>query len=362
MTICFLFPNAGNLAQGGYKVVYEYGNRLIADGHSVYYIYGIISRMDLKFPVSFAYKFIRLFRYIKYHFITFKPDNWFKVDKRSNHVLALSLNEKYIPDSDIVVATSWSTALWLNQYKTVNPCRKLYFIQGLEFWNGNKDIVLSTWKMPLRKIVISDWLKDYAIKLNENVDVVYNGFNRSIFYLENPISKRNPSTIIMMWHISKNKCAKMGIDVLKKLKEINPQVKAIIFGATKKPSDLPYWMEYHHNPSPESLRHLYNSASIYIGTSANEGWGLTVGEAMLCGCAVACTNNKGFMIMAKHNQTALLSEVNNEIELYENVKYLLENDSIRIRLAENGRNFIKEFTWENSYKKFSDILNDSGSL
>ncbi|MBQ8601676.1 MAG: glycosyltransferase family 4 protein [Bacteroides sp.] len=359
MKVCFLLPNTGNIPQGGYKVVYEYGNRLITDGHTVYYVYGIISRKDLKFPLSLAYKFFRLFRYIKYQFISYKPDNWFYTDKKSFHILTLSLHEKYIPKTDIVIATSWSTALWLNQYKTIVSDRKFYFIQGLEFWNGNEEIVKSTWKLSLKKIVISDWLKDYAIQLKEKADVVYNGFNQAVFYIENPINERNPNTVIMMWHISKNKCAQMGINVLVKLKKENPQINAIIFGATSRPSFLPSWMEYHSNPSPETLRHLYNSASIYMGTSANEGWGLTVGEAMLCGCAVACTNNKGYMIMAKHNQTALLSDINNEEQLYKNVKQLSENSIVRNRIAENGVKYIKYFTWDESYQKFSNILNNS---
>lgn len=362
MKICFLFPNTGNIPQGGYKVVYEYGNRLIADGHSVYYIYGIISRKGLKFPLSFAYKIVRFFRYLKYLFVSFKPDNWFYTDKRSFHILALSLHERYIPKSDIVIATSWSTALWLDQYKTIGVDRKFYFIQGLEFWNGNKETVISTWKLPLKKIVISDWLKDYAIQLGESADVVYNGFNHSVFYLERPISKRDPNTIILMWHVSKNKCAQMGINVLQRLKKNNPKIKALVFGATQRPSMLPSWMEYYCNPKPDNLRNLYNSASIYIGTSANEGWGLTVGEAMLCGCAVACTNNKGYTIMAKHNQTALLSEINNEEDLYNNVKFLVENNTAREQLAENGEEFIKEFTWNKSYKKFIEILKGCGRL
>lgn len=46
------------------------------------------------------------------------------------------------------------------------------------------------------------------------------------------------------------------------------------------------------NPTPEQHLKINNESAIYLGCSKLEGWGLTVGEAMMCGQAVVCTDNK----------------------------------------------------------------------
>ncbi|MDD6723064.1 MAG: glycosyltransferase, partial [Bacteroidales bacterium] len=65
-----------------------------------------------------------------------------------------------------------------------------------------------------------------------------------------------------------------------------------------RPSGLPEWIDYHQRPDDELHLRINNEAAIYIGTSRTEGWGLTVGEAMMCGQAVCCTDNAGFREMA----------------------------------------------------------------
>ena len=37
--ILFLFPGASGVSAGGYKVVFEYANRLVADGYEVGMVY-----------------------------------------------------------------------------------------------------------------------------------------------------------------------------------------------------------------------------------------------------------------------------------------------------------------------------------
>lgn len=87
---------------------------------------------------------------------------------------------------------------------------------------------------------------------------------------------------------------------------------------------------------------------------------MTVGEAMLCGEAVACTDNLGYQEMAKHEKTALLSPIKEPQLLAANIIRLIEDDELRVELAYNGFKYIRDnFAWEKSHALLVNLLNKS---
>ena len=60
--------------------------------------------------------------------------------------------------------------------------------------------------------------------------------------------------------------------------------------------------------------------------------------------------------MAKNNENALLFEVGNVEQIVKLVESLIEDETYRIRIARNGNQFIQQFSWDNSVKKFIDVL------
>lgn len=77
---------------------------------------------------------------------------------------------------------------------------------------------------------------------------------------------------------------------------------------------------------------------------------------MICGCAVVCTDNGGFSMMVKNNETGLISPIYDVKKLAENISQLIKNDALRIKLAKNGNEFIQKFTWKNAFKDFYSFL------
>jgi glycosyltransferase involved in cell wall biosynthesis len=148
------------------------------------------------------------------------------------------------------------------------------------------------------------------------------------------------------------KDCKMGFEALNIVKAQIPQLKIVLFGTPDQPQDLPEWYEYYQSPPQALLRKLYNQCAVYAGTSQVEGWGLTVGEAMLCGAAVACTDNKGYLEMAKDGETALVSPVGDAAALAANIIKLLENDDLRQQIAAAGHKNIQQFSQDGSCRKF----------
>ena len=343
-------PSTGAYLHGGFKVVYEYANRLVNDGISVNIIYPLAVTWQ---QYSLLYKIKRVIHYFRALLKSSYKPSWFNIDSRINQIWVPFLSGYFMPHSDCIFATGWETAVFLNGYH-IEPSKKYYLIQSFEDWCGPKERVAETWKYSMKKIVISQGLKNIADSFGQEVTLIENGFDSKEFPLINPIESRDKFSVIMLYHEWELKGSKIGLQALKIVKSKYSQLKVSFFGTPEKPKDLPEWVTYYQ--LPKELFNLYNEASIYLGTSFHEGFGLTVGEAMQCGCAVVCTENYGYKVMAQHNVTALLSPIGDADGLAENIIKLIEDIDLRIKIARNGHQYIQKFTWERAYGKLKALI------
>lgn len=354
-SVVFLLPCSASVPVGGFKVVYEYANRLAGDGFLVHLVYAA-----QLFPEeqSFIYRCRRWHYYCQLKRTkAYLPDRWFSVNEQVKQKWVYSLAQQNIPIADCYIATSWETAEYLINYKGIDVSNKYYFIQHYEKWScPDEKRLLGTWKAPLHKIVIAPWLKDIATSLQESVDVVENGFDFDMFDITIEIRERDPMRVVMLYHELEWKGFRDAFEALKIVKKKYPTLTVNLFGVYEKPADLPDWYIYYQMPDKGTLNRLYNEAAIYVGASHAEGWGLTIGEAMQCGCAVACTDNGGYMVMAHHQETALVSPVKDVESLADNIIRLIEDPDLRCRLAVNGNVNIKQYTWGRSYEQLKRIL------
>jgi len=97
----------------------------------------------------------------------------------------------------------------------------------------------------------------------------------------------------------------------------------------------------------EDLREAYNRATMFISILADSGINNTVLEAMACGCPVI-TNGVGCKKFAIDHKTAL---VVNENELRGAIEELLNNMSLRKKIAQNAIKCVSEYSWENVANK-----------
>lgn len=352
-TIAFILPSPGNHPSGGYKVVYEYANRLVNDGYNVYITYAGSLFFAKK---SIYFKVTNCMRYIESLLQGFSCRKWFSLDKRVKERLSLSLNFRHVPKSDVYIATSPYTAMYVNHYPVDNS-KKFYFIQGYENWgNVTDEILRSTYHYPLRKIVISRWLQDILQQEGLQHELVPNGFDFNYFRLTIPIEKKDRYKVTMLYHNMERKGCQYGFEALSMVKEKIPQLQVNLFGVPSRPKDLPEWYNYYQYPDKDTHNRIYNEAAIFLGTSLIEGWGLTVGEAMICGQAVVCTDNLGYKEMVIDEQTALISPVKSAESLAQNIIKLIEDDDLRKRIAVAGNQHIQQFSWDTSYKKIKTLI------
>ena len=346
MKIVFVLPRPYPYPVGGYKIVYDYADHL-AENHEVtiYHVVNLPYSRSKK-PSILKYIYFRLSGSIHFGWYTF----------RNPLRLKLCYDLPRIEACDCLIATAWSTAYVV---QGVNAKKKFYLIQGYEIWGGeDAEKVFNSYHFDgITNITVSTFLKEKVEEYGGHRCIVaYNGIDLQKFHVTQPQNERTPKTVLMMYNRQFEKGAQDGITALSLVRAENPDIEVTFFGVEPAPQSIPSWIRYVCNPSPDELVELYNQHSIFINASHTEGFGLTIAEAMACGCAVATTDSGGCRDFAIHNQTALLSPVQDPEQLAENIMILLKSRTYREKLAKVAWKKIQNFSIENARRYFADCI------
>jgi glycosyltransferase involved in cell wall biosynthesis len=353
LKIVFALPGSGIVPVGGFKVVYEYANRLSRKGHQVVVVH---SARACSRDMSLLDYLKNGIRYLQYSMgKNFRPDSWFQVDQDVSLLCAPNLSERWIPNCDVIIATAWQTADWVSHY-SVDKGRGFYLIQSLETWAGSEEKVYATWKAPLKKIVIANWLLDIAKSMGENATYIPNGLSTDEFDIDITPKERDPGRVMMLYHQASLKGSADGLEAFSRVRQQDPSLKVTLFGIPARPLSLPQWIDYYQQPERHILRELYNHAAIFVAPSWIEGWPLPPSEAMLCGAALVATDIGGHREFAFHEDTALLSPVKDPQSLANNILRLMRDSKLRVNLATQGHKYIQQFTWERATDRLESTL------
>lgn len=349
--INIILPALPKYPVGGFKVLFEYANKMAEDSNDVWIYYPKRLKPEkIRKSVFFKFVFeIMKFLKIKNHF----AGRWFNLNDKVKENFIYTLEEKYIRDADVTIASSWETAEWIGNYSE-NKGKKLYLIQDFETWSGSKERIKETWKLPLQKITIAKWLKKMVTEVGEESIIIRNGLDHNTFGIDINIEDRNPSKVSMLFHKLEWKGSKIGIEALKIVKKSIPSLEVDLFSTSKKNDSIPEWMNFHEKP--KDLRQLYNNSSIFISPSLSEGWGLPRAEAMQCGCATIITDVNGHNDYGTKEEDYLMVNPNDSEELANSIIRLINNNNLRYTISKSGNNLVKKFTWENSYQQMKDLF------
>lgn len=351
MKINFILPFAGNKPIGGFKIVYEYANRLAKRNHTVNVIHPSLTFKDTALK-NLGY---RIRYYQRKLDKSYNPSKWFKLFPEVNSLFVKSIENKNIPDGDVLIATAWRTAVCSEKLSSKKG-KKFYFIQHYEVWNGPEEEVIATWKMPFRKIVIAKWLKEIAESMNEKAEYIPNAFDMDEFQCIVPPEKRAGNKIMMLYNELEFKGSRFGLEAFNILKCDIPELEVTLFGVPERPGTIPEWIKYYRTPERGLLKILYNESSIFLSPSLSEGFPLPPAEAMMCGAAIACSDIGGHREYAIEDETALLFKPSDTGAIVNTLNKLIKDDTLRTRIAINGNQFIKNFTWDRSVDKFEKTL------
>ena len=343
MKINFILNAMG--ISGGVKAVFMFGNELKKLGHTVNVIY---PQMPLRIGAKIFHP-VQLVKEAGYLTLNrWQPLEWYK-DVNVIHVQSLLHNQE-IPDADVTIATQWETAYYVNGYPK-SKGEKYYLVQDFENWHENK-AVIETYKMGLKNIVHSKWLKHMVMGINAQVEaVIPHAPDHSQFYPE-PTTREwdAPVRVLMCYRKEKWKGIAAGVEAYNQVKGTNTRI--VMFGLL--PSNDFKVDEYYQNPPQDQIRRIYNSCDIFLFTSEREGWGMPPMEAMACGVATISTNVGA---VPEFITSGINGVIANDVgKMIIALELLIGNKHISERIGNAGHKTMNNYTWEKSAKMLEEVL------
>lgn len=336
LIINFLIPQPFK-GSGGHTTILRMAKYLYSKGHEVnmYVQYG--ENFDMKSDKAIS-------EFIDQNFF-YTGANYYREDVR-------------FKNSDVFIATSWPTAYRVN---SVDNCKeKFYFIQDFEpfFYPMSSEYKLAenSYKMKLHGITIGKWLtkkirNDYGMEC----DYIDFSVDKDIYINENEKRLNNRTKIIFY---ARNSTPRRGVELGLQALELIEQrygeyIEIILFGGDK---DLK--VNFRHRNvgvlTVNELSELYREADIGLVLSLTNCSLLPL-ELMASRCSVVDIEEETIEGVIKDNFNGLLAKAD-PIDIANKISQLIDNPEIRYSLQDNGFNFTKDLSWDNSGSQFENIL------
>ncbi|MEG4319743.1 MULTISPECIES: glycosyltransferase family 4 protein [unclassified Microcoleus] len=202
------------------------------------------------------------------------------------------IEDKDVPDADVVVATWWETAEWVAK---LSPSKgaKAYFIQHHEVFDYlPKGRVEATWMLPMHKITISQWLVDLARTQyqDDKVSLAPPSVDTKQFYASGR-NKQSVPTVGILYSTIYWKGTDIALKAFSLAAENIPNLRLVAFSSEAPSPELPLPdnAEYVIQPDQDKIKDYYSKCDVWLLASRSEGFGLPIIEAMACRTPVIST-------------------------------------------------------------------------
>jgi glycosyltransferase involved in cell wall biosynthesis len=261
--------------------------------------------------------------------------------------------------ADVLLATAWQSAPVVAE-ATASCGRKFYLVQHYEsLYHGRPHAVDATYRLPLRKIVISTWLRDVLReKFAAEADVLVTPVDRRLFHPVPDAPRGATPRVLMLHHEYAWKGVADGLEAVARARRAGAEFALVGFGVKPPRQPLPY-DEFHANPPQETLARLYSGCDVYLCPSWDEGLGMPAMEAMACGAALVTYDNGGCRDYARDGETALVARRRDVDDLAARLARVVGEGTLRRRLAEAGRELItRSFDWDAAVARLARLFRD----
>jgi glycosyltransferase involved in cell wall biosynthesis len=337
LRITFLCPHLQ--IAGGVRAILTYADRLVGRGHIV----------DVIVPER---------RSGRAFWRTREPPRlaWMS-DFRARIRLVPEWAPAELPDADAVVATAWQSAQAVAAASSSRGA-KFYLVQHYEsLYHGEAGLVDATYRLPLRKIVISSWLRDIMRdRFAYDAEVLVTPVDGGLFH-HVPVTSAGPRPrVLMLHHEYPWKGVADGLEAVARARARGARLHLVGFGVKAPRAPMPY-DEFHANLPQRDLASLYSGVDIYLCPSWDEGLGMPSMEAMACGAALVTYDNGGCRDYAAEGVTARVARRRDVDDLAAKLASLALEPALRARVAAAGRELITTaFDWDQAVTRMEAIL------
>lgn len=350
MKITFVLPYAG--LQGGIRVIAIYADRLRRRGHDVQ----VISQPQVM-SIRQTAKSLLLG-----HGLPKPQPSYFDESDVPHRILesARAVTDGDVPDGDVVIATFYTTASGVQKLSRSKGA-KVIFIQNYEVAPGKSNPALdASWRMPMHKIVISNWLLALARdKFADNsVSHVPNGVDMEQFNA--PARPKNAIPAVgILYSTNALKGGRVVLRALNRVRAAIPTLRVVSFGAERPDFRLPLpaSTQFHYRPPQDVLRSIYAQCDVWLCGSHVEGFHLPPLEAMACRCPIVSTRVGGSMDVIEEGVNGHLVDVNDDKALADRVLRVLRLPNSDWKLmSDAARQTAMGFNWEKATVLFEQAL------
>ena len=310
---------------GGSKIILEYANRLAEKGHK-----------------------INIVTYDEY-------PSWYKLSDKINFIRVPGNIEieKYIPDSDVVVPTSWKC---IRKSIKANKGPVAFFEQGgshlfeIDRLSELKQrVVYERMQLPPFIYTVSRYSADKLREIyGRDASVMYNALEDSIFFPRKEQREREETSITIVGSEDfKFKNIGEVLEVIRELKQKYP-IKLNWITQTKPKVNEQEGKEAIINPKQRVIGDVLRDTDIYICNSEYESFGLPTLEAMTCGAAVITTDTGGMRDFVVDGENALVINHHDKEDMKSKIENLINDRDLMNRIAHNGMVTASKFNWDNT--------------
>ena len=176
--------------------------------------------------------------------------------------------------------------------------------------------------------------------------------------------KIEPGFLLFVGTIEPRKNILFLFDVLKELASINPKIRMILVGRRgwggihpdkmSRKYGLEKNMQWLKNVSDRELEVIYRLASVFLFPSFYEGFGYPVLEAMASGTPVLANDIEVIREMAE--DAVLYRSVNSPKLWCQDTLHILNDEELRLRFVQKGRERANLYRWEVVGKRLLDFV------
>lgn len=267
--------------------------------------------------------------------------------------------EEFLPEADVAIADSWPVAGFLGTCSKKSG-EKFHLVQHDErLYHGDAKQVEKVYKLPLKKLVVSTWLKEIMARdFSQESELFLNPTNFGLFHPAQVKKPEGELRILMLNHTYAWKGVAEGLEAFRRVKDKYSQIKLVMFGARgEKPLECD---EYHSNPPQDKLSSIYSSCDIYLCPSWDEGSGLPSMEAMACNLALVTYDNGGSRDYAFEGKTALVAKRREVEDLAGKLEQVVRDTDLRAKIAQQGFEFVHSMpSWEEQAFRLEKVLENA---
>ena len=309
---------------GGVRVIFEHAIRLQARGHKV-----IIASLD-------------------------PTPNWFDLGRVQwwEFNSYLSMKERLVNERGKKIATWWKTAPVVRD--SSQEGEGCYFIQDIEtayYWRrAEKELVLSTYGYNLKHYTDEKWVADNM----PGTFWVGQAYDSELYRPMKYSYPQNKRVIACVRRQALKGFGELGEFARRLGKE--KDIELVTYGFDFPPTFGGAWSKHFRGMPDSDVVRMFSEGTVHISTSLHEGFGLTMLEAMACGCAVATFDSDGNYFCKDQVNCAKVTK--GDVEgLVDSTVAIIRDEKLRKHLIQNGLDTAREFAdWAPVVNRLEEFL------